>query len=271
MPELPEVETTRRGLEPLVTGRILTGAVVRQPRLRWRIDPRLAERVAGRPVTAVERRAKYLLLRLDGPTVILHLGMSGSLRVVPASTPPAPHDHVDLCLSPDRVLRLRDPRRFGALFWTSGDPLDHPRLKELGPEPLGDLFDGAWLASKAAGRRLAVKPFIMESRVVVGVGNIYASEALHRAAIRPATPAGRLSPARWARLATAIREVLAEAIEAGGTTLRDFSGADGRPGYFEQRLAVYGREGEPCPRCGGTIRRAELGQRSTFWCPRCQR
>jgi formamidopyrimidine-DNA glycosylase len=272
MPELPEVETTRRGIAPEVEGRRIVGVRVRQSRLRWPVPvARLRRELTGQVVSAVERRAKYLLLRTAAGTALLHLGMSGSLRVVAAATPPGPHDHLDLLLDDGRCLRLRDPRRFGALLWTRRDPLLHPLLRDLGPEPFDPAFDGAYLHARAHGRRVAVKPFLMDGRVVVGVGNIYASEALFRAGIDPRRAVGRVASGRYARLATAVREVLGEAIEAGGTTLRDYTGGHGEAGWFRIRLAVYGRAGAPCPACGGGVRSLRLGQRSTFYCAACQR
>ena len=270
MPELPEVETTRRGIAPHLEGRRLRGVVVRDARLRWPVPEDLDRRIRGRRVKAVRRRGKYLLIDLEGAgTLLLHLGMSGSLRLVACRQPPGPHDHVDLRIEGGRCLRLTDPRRFGALLWTPA-PDTHPLLRDLGPEPLSAGFDGAALWRRSRGRRVAVKNLLMDSRVVAGIGNIYANEALFRAGIHPARAAGRISKARYARLAQALREVLGEAIRAGGTTLRDFVRSDGRPGYFHHTLAVYDREGAPCPRCGHPIRRMRLGQRSTFYCPRCQ-
>lgn len=270
MPELPEVETTRRGIAPLLEGRRLAGAEVRCPKLRLPLDPRLGAKVRGRRVLAVERRAKYLVIRLEGAGLLLHLGMSGSLRLVRAHEAPGPHDHVDLLLARGERLRFRDPRRFGLLLLTGPDPGGHPLLARLGPEPLEPGFDGTSLRKGLAGRSAAVKVLLLDSRVVAGVGNIYACEALHRAGIRPSTPADRVSAGRCQRLAAAIRETLAEAIVAGGTTLRDFRGSRGEPGYFASQLAVYGRAGEPCPRCQAPIRVTTIGQRSTFYCSRCQ-
>ncbi len=270
MPELPEVETTRRGIEPPLRGQRISGVTVRQPRLRWPVPDDLDTILRGHRLHAVERRAKYLLLRFGHGTLILHLGMSGSLRILPAGTPPQPHDHVDLNFG-DRLLRLRDPRRFGALLWTSDDPFDHPLLATLGPEPLTNHFDGPWLHHRAKGRRTAVKNLIMDASTVVGVGNIYASEALFAARIHPRRPAGRIALARYRRLAEQIKAILSAAIEQGGTTLRDFQRQDGRPGYFAQRLQVYGRPGAPCPHCATPIRKATIGQRASYYCPRCQR
>ena len=272
MPELPEVETTRRGIAPGLEGRRVVGLRVGEPRLRWPVPvARLRRELVGTRVERVERRAKYLLLRTAVGTALLHLGMSGSLRLLPATTPPGVHDHVDLLLDDGSCLRLRDPRRFGALLWTRRDPLQHPLLRELGPEPFDPRFDGAYLHALARGRRAAVKPFLMDGHVVVGVGNIYASEALFRAGIDPRRAAGRVAAARYALLADAVRAVLAEAIEAGGTTLRDYTGGHGEAGWFRIRLAVYGRAGEACPACGAEVRVLTLGQRSSFYCGRCQR
>lgn len=271
MPELPEVETTRRGITPALQGRHFTGAVVRESRLRWPVPAELNERLAGQAVEAVNRRAKYLLIQLAEGGLILHLGMSGRLRVLPADSPLHKHDHVDLCLDDGQVLRLNDPRRFGAVLWQPGDALEHPLLAALGPEPLSAAFDGDWLHARARGLSLACKNFIMNQRVVVGVGNIYASEALYRAGIHPRRPAGRISAARYRRLATAIREVLEAAIARGGTTLRDYVGADGAPGYFKLALDVYERGGLPCPRCAAPIRRELIGQRASYYCGSCQR
>ncbi len=272
MPELPEVETTRRGIAPLVQGRELTGAVVRQAQLRWPVPVAALQGLAGQGIERVDRRAKYLLLRTPAGTVLLHLGMSGSLRVLDADTPPSPHDHVDLLLAGNQCLRLRDPRRFGCVLWLGTVPDDtHPLLAELGPEPLDTAFDGDYLYRRARGRRRAVKEFLMDGRIVVGVGNIYASEALFEAGIHPRRAAGRISRARYQRLAEAIQRVLQDAIAQGGTTLRDFAGAEGAPGYFRIALAAYGRGGEPCPRCQTPLRAIRQGQRATVYCPRCQR
>ncbi|MEM9529610.1 MAG: bifunctional DNA-formamidopyrimidine glycosylase/DNA-(apurinic or apyrimidinic site) lyase [Pseudomonadota bacterium] len=271
MPELPEVETTRRGIQSHIAGQQVVGAVVREPRLRWPVPENLNELLAGQTVQAVERRAKYLLLRTATGSILLHLGMSGSLRVLKQDRPPQVHDHVDLKFQSGTVLRLNDPRRFGALLWAPGDPFEHPLLAHLGPEPLAAAFTGGHLHRRSRGRRGPVKNFIMDGRIVVGVGNIYASEALFRAGIHPLRAAGRVSKPRYERLRDTIREVLEAAIEAGGTTLRDFVDGDGQPGYFSQSLAVYGRAGEPCYRCGGKVRSRVIGQRSSFYCVACQR
>ena len=270
MPELPEVETARRGIEPYLLGRRVESVAVRQRRLRWPVPPALLRELPGQRIEEVARRGKYLLLKSKAGTAILHLGMSGSLRVLPTGTPPQKHDHVDLVMDGGKLLRLRDPRRFGALLW-SRDPLRHPLLRSLGPEPLGTAFDGDYLFERSRGRKLAVKLFIMNSRMVVGVGNIYASESLHLAGIRPERAAGRVTRAEYRALAKGIKKVLTASIKAGGTTLRDFTREDGEPGYFLQRLRVYGREGEKCYRCGGTIVAKVTGQRSTYYCPDCQK
>lgn len=270
MPELPEVETTRRGLAPHVEGRRVTAVTLRRPDLRWPIPGEVRERLSGRRIDRVRRRAKYLLLDSEAGSALLHLGMSGSLRVLPADTPVRAHDHVDLSLDSGQVLRFNDPRRFGCLLWQAPGET-HPLLQGLGPEPLSDAFDGAYLFARSRGRRAPVKAFLMDQAVVVGVGNIYAAEALFRAGISPWREAGRISRARYEALAQAIRDILGYAIERGGTTLRDFLSPDGAPGYFEQELSVYGRAGAPCPRCGRTLKHDVLGQRATVWCPRCQR
>lgn len=271
MPELPEVETTRRGIEPAVSGRRIERAIVREPRLRWRVPPSFAAQVSGQTVRGLRRRAKYLIFDLDRGAIILHLGMSGSLRLLPRSTPPLTHDHVDLVLDSGACLRLNDPRRFGSVIWTPTDPLEHPLLASLGPEPLSAEFDGEYLARAARGRRVAVKQFLMNAQVVVGVGNIYASEALFRAGIRPRRAAGRLRREEFDALAAAIKAVLKDAIRAGGTTLRDYINPEGTPGYFRQKLYVYERVGEPCRVCRTPIKHLVQGQRSTYFCPACQR
>jgi len=271
VPELPEVETTCRGIAPLLCGRRVTSVDVREPRLRWPVPPALARELPGQPVCGVSRRAKFLLLESPVGHLILHLGMSGSLRIVPRELSPEKHDHLDVVMDDGRCLRFRDPRRFGAALWTTDDPLEHPLLKNLGPEPLGDEFTAQWLHDLSQRRRVAVKSFLMNSRVVAGVGNIYASEALFLAGIHPGRPAGRISLKRYQRLVEAVREVLGAAIAAGGTTLRDFVDSNGRPGYFSQRLRVYGRQDEACGKCGTAVRSRVIGQRSSYYCQRCQR
>jgi formamidopyrimidine-DNA glycosylase len=270
MPELPEVETTRRGIEPYLKGQRVSRVLVRERRLRWPIPEDLDVRLSGQRIQAVERRAKYLLIRAESGTLIGHLGMSGSLRLVECGLPAGRHEHVDIELESGLALRYTDPRRFGALLW-SQDPLHHELLARLGPEPLGEEFDGERLYQLSRGKQLAVKPFIMDNAVVVGVGNIYATEALFAAGIDPRRPAGSIARARYLRLGEAIKRILAQAIECGGTTLRDFVGGDGQPGYFQQELFVYGRGGEFCKTCGSTLREVKLGQRASVYCPRCQR
>jgi len=273
MPELPEVEVVRRGLQARALGRTVRGVALRAPRLRWPVPPDLDARLRGRAPHAIERRGKYLLLRFDGGWLIVHLGMSGSLRFVAApAPPPGRHDHLDL-LFDDGVLRLHDPRRFGAVLWhpdVDGDVAGHPLLRVLGVEPFSEAFDGALLHRATRGRRQAIKQLLLAGRVVVGVGNIYASESLFRAGIRPSTPAGRLGRARCDRLAEAIRETLSDAIGRGGSTLRDFVASDGSTGYFQLDCFVYGRAGESCRRCGTPVRVRITQQRATYWCPACQ-
>jgi len=270
MPELPEVETTRRGIAPLLEGKRIKTAIVRQSKLRWPVPRGLARTLSGRKIESVSRRGKYLLINTGNGHLILHLGMSGSLRVIPADTPASPHDHVDIVLQDGQCLRLRDPRRFGSLHWVPPPVEAHPLLRDLGPEPLSDLFDGGYLRDRALGRRSAVKGFIMDSHIVVGVGNIYASESLFLAGIHPQRAAGRIGAERYQRLADSIRQVLAAAIAEGGTSLRDFVQENGNLGYFAQQLRVYGREGAPCLGCGQPVRQRRIGQRSSFFCPRCQ-
>ncbi|MDT0634409.1 bifunctional DNA-formamidopyrimidine glycosylase/DNA-(apurinic or apyrimidinic site) lyase [Spectribacter hydrogenoxidans] len=270
MPELPEVETTRRGLAPHVVGRHVVTVTVRQPRLRWPVTPQLARDLPGRRIDALTRRAKYLLLAAGDGHLLMHLGMSGRLRIVPTDTPAGLHDHLDIRLDSGQVMRLNDPRRFGCALWLQHPPDEHALIAGLGPEPLSPEFSGDWLYARSRGRRAAVKVFIMDAANVVGVGNIYASEALFEAGIHPSRPAGRIGRVRYARLAAAIKQTLARAIDAGGTTLRDYIGVDGGTGWFQLSLAVYGREGQPCPRDATSVRRRIIGQRSTFFCPRCQ-
>lgn len=271
MPELPEVETTRRGLAPLTEGRRIRSVAIRCAQLRWPVADEL-QRLAGHTVLSLQRRGKWLLWRFGHGSLLWHLGMSGSFRGWEQAPEPGPHDHIDLQIDGGRLLRYTDPRRFGAVLWQDGpEPLRHPRLAGLGPEPLGEDFDGDWLWRRSRGRRTPVKQFIMDGRNVVGVGNIYAAEALFAAGIHPKRAAGRISRERYARLAEAIRVTLDRAIKVGGTSLRDFTVGDGTPGYFGQELRVYGRAGQTCPACGEGLRGERLGQRATVWCPRCQR
>ncbi|CAG9163439.1 bifunctional DNA-formamidopyrimidine glycosylase/DNA-(apurinic or apyrimidinic site) lyase [Cupriavidus pinatubonensis] len=283
MPELPEVEVTRRGLLPHVVGRRIADVTVRHRGLRWPVEDDLEARLAGRLVRRIERRGKYLLLECvdeatnDAGWLLVHLGMTGTLRVLPDAPPASAHDHLDLVLDDAGgsriVLRFRDPRRFGAVLWS---PLseamlpDHPLLRGLGIEPFDSHFDGNWLHRHTRGRSAAIKTVLLAGNIVVGVGNIYASESLFRAGIRPTTPAGRLSLARCERLAQSVRETLAQAIERGGSTLRDFVGSDGASGYFQLECFVYDRAGEPCKVCGTPVRQIVQGQRSTFYCTHCQ-
>lgn len=271
MPELPEVETTRRGIAPWVADRVIERIVVREPRLRWRVPNELAAATGGRRVLDLRRRAKYLLFDLENGSIILHLGMSGSLRVLPDPTAPLAHDHVDIVLDSGACLRFNDPRRFGSVLWTTEDPLQHPLLKSLAPEPLSAEFNGEYLARAAKRRSVAIKLLVMNSQIVVGVGNIYASEALFRAGIRPRRAAGRLKRSEFDALAESIKQVLREAIREGGTTLRDYVNPEGMPGYFRQKLYVYERAAEPCRVCKTPIRHFVQGQRSTYFCPQCQR
>ncbi|HMM55489.1 MAG TPA: bifunctional DNA-formamidopyrimidine glycosylase/DNA-(apurinic or apyrimidinic site) lyase [Candidatus Desulfobacillus sp.] len=270
MPELPEVEITRRGLLPSLPGRRVDDVIARQRALRYPLPRNLRRLLAGQTLQGIERRGKYLLFRFANGTLIVHLGMSGSLRLVAANAPAQRHDHLDLVFA-RRALRLRDPRRFGAVLWAAGDASRHPLIAPLGIEPLSPAFDGAWLHAATRGRDTAIKTFLMDSRIIVGVGNIYASESLFRAGVDPRAPAGRLSLARCARLAAAVRDTLEAALAAGGSSLRDFIHSDGKSGWFQQQHAVYARAGEPCRACGTRIRALRIGQRSTFFCPRCQR
>lgn len=270
MPELPEVETTRRGIEPHLRGQRIKQLVVRQRQLRWPVPRGLERKLLGQRIKHIDRRGKYLLLSIGDGTLIIHLGMSGSLRVLPKPSAPGPHDHIDLLLGDGRCLRFTDPRRFGAWLWTDKPVDQHPLLARLGPEPLSAAFNGDYLYQLSRGRKVAVKNFVMNSRIVVGVGNIYANEALFRAGILPARAAGRISAQRYAQLAEAIKAVLTDAIRQGGTTLRDFVGGEGKPGYFTQSLQVYGRRGVACPHCATPIRERRIGQRSSFYCPTCQ-
>jgi formamidopyrimidine-DNA glycosylase len=271
MPELPEVETTRRGLEPHVVGRRFRGAVVRNRNLRWPVPRDLSSRLSGAEVLGIRRRGKYLLFDCPEGHLLVHLGMSGRLSLVAEGEPARRHDHVDLQLEGHQSVRLTDPRRFGAMLWLRSPAERHVLLRGLGLEPLEHGFDGAALQRLARGRRVAVKQFLMNGRLITGVGNIYASESLFRAGIHPLRSAGRISRARWDRLAVAVRETLERALAAGGTTLRDYASLEGRPGEFGTECAVYGREGLPCMVCGTPIRALRQGQRSTFYCPGCQK
>jgi formamidopyrimidine-DNA glycosylase len=271
MPELPEVETTRRGIAQAVTGKVIENVIVREPRLRWRLPKEFSNQLQGQRIREVRRRAKYLLMDLDRGCLIVHLGMSGNFRVVATDTAAIKHDHIDIVLDSKQLLRFNDPRRFGSMHYTTGDPNEHLLLKKLAPEPLSDAFDATYLVKKARRRKVVVKQFIMNANLVVGVGNIYASESLFRAGIRPSRAAGRVKQVELAKLVKAIKAVLSDAIRAGGTTLRDYVNADGAPGYFKQKLFVYERAGEPCRKCKTPIKQLRHGQRSTYYCPMCQR
>lgn len=270
MPELPEVETTRRGIAPHIIGKHLQTAVVRHTGLRWPVEE-LDRLMAGQRLSAIDRRGKYLLFRFERGVLLGHLGMSGSLRILSQPQAPGAHDHIDLVFDNGTLLRYTDPRRFGAMLWTTLPVEEHTLLAHLGPEPLEDSFSGDYIYQRSRKRSQAIKTFIMDSKVVVGVGNIYANEALFRAGIRPTLPAGKVSAAAYERLVADIKAVLSEAIRQGGTTLRDFIGGDGKPGYFKQELQVYGRGGEPCRRCGKVLKEVKLGQRATVYCTSCQR
>lgn len=266
------METTRRGLAPHLNGREIVDVVVRQRQLRWPVPRGLAGKLRGARILELGRRGKYLLVQTSQGTLIVHLGMSGSLQIVPRNRPLIPHDHIDIDLGDDRSVRFNDPRRFGSVHLTRRESWrDYWLLRDLGPEPLDEAFDGGYLADRCQGRRAGIKTVIMNANVVVGVGNIYASEALFRAGIHPERAAGRIAQPRLDVLVAAIKAVLGEAIEQGGTTLRDFASGEGRPGYFQQRLRVYGREGEPCLTCDRPIKMRRTGQRSTYYCPACQR
>jgi formamidopyrimidine-DNA glycosylase len=271
MPELPEIETIRRGLEPHLVGQRVSGVLVRHRGLRWKVRADLAKILTGRAIRHLDRRSKYLLIECDGGWLIVHLGMSGSLRLVPAEQPPGKHDHIDILFAGGKALRLTDPRRFGAVLWTDKAPARHPLLRDLGPEPFAAEFDASWLVARTHGRKAAIKNLLMDNRLVCGVGNIYANESLFRAGIHPQRAGGRISRARYAKLVTAVRDTLEAAIRAGGSTLRDFVHADGSPGYFQQEYFVYDRSGQPCKRCGTPVKSVRLGQRSAFYCPRCQK
>jgi len=271
MPELPEVETTRRGIRKHVEQQTIKEVIIRQAKLRWPIPPKLKTILPNQIIHTVSRRAKYLILSSDVGHVILHLGMSGSLRVLDASIPAEKHDHIDFVFNNGKCLRLRDPRRFGAVLFTANDPALHKLLKFLGPEPLSKMFTADCLFDRSRKRKLTIKSFIMDSKIVVGVGNIYASEALYRAGIHPKRAAGKVTKEKYKLLTAAIKIVLTEAIKAGGTSLRDFTQSDGKPGYFKQALNVYGRKGELCKQCKKPITQAVIAQRSTFYCTHCQK
>jgi formamidopyrimidine-DNA glycosylase len=275
MPELPEVETSRRGIEPYLLNSTITEVIIRQHKLRWPVPKNLPALVKGKTIRAVCRRAKYIYLKLDNGSIIIHLGMSGSLRICSDKIPADKHDHIDICVANNKpgynILRLRDPRKFGCVLWTDKDVNLHRLIKPLGPEPLEATFNADYLHNKAHNRQCSIKALIMNSHIVVGVGNIYASEALFRAGINPKRKAGNISLARLQKLVAAIKRTLHESIKQGGTTLRDFTAEDGKPGYFSQKLLVYGRAGQDCVICGHPIKQFTQQQRSTYYCPHCQR
>ena len=270
MPELPEVETTLRGIKPHLLNQRIARVNVREPRLRWPVTSAVIQ-AEGQKFVSLERRGKYLLLELEQGGLIIHLGMSGSLRILKALKTPEKHDHVDIELENGVCLRFNDPRRFGAFLWVDGAMESHELLRNLGPEPLSDVFTADYLYRCSRGRQVAIKNFIMNGHIVVGVGNIYASEALFMAGIHPQRAAGRVSRQRYEGLVAAIRDVLARAIQQGGTTLRDFVNSEGAPGYFAQELLVYDRAGSDCFQCGALVRQKVIGQRSSYYCPTCQR
>ena len=270
MPELPEVETSRRGIEPHILGQRVNDVVIRQKKLRWPVPACIKKELINQKINRVGRRGKYLLLTSDAGTLIIHLGMSGSLRISDKKTAAEKHDHFDMVFANNKILRLRDPRKFGAVLWTKKDPLQHKLIKDLGPEPLSEDFNADYLYQQSRNRKVAIKLFIMNSHVVVGVGNIYANEALFMAGINPKRQASRISLSRYHLLVSCIKDVLQKAIEQGGTSLRDFTRQDGQPGYFQQTLNVYGKAGEACPACGQPIKQIRQQQRSSFYCPACQ-
>ena len=271
LPELPEVETTLRGISPCITGKTVRKVIIRDGRLRWPVPRQLNKYLSGETIMHVKRRGKYLLINTASGTMIIHLGMSGNLRITDASQKADKHDHVDILFENNTCLRFHDPRRFGCVLWTKKDPLEHKLLSSLGVEPLDNNFTGEYLYDRSRGKKVAIKPFLMNSKIVVGVGNIYASEALFLAGIHPLRSASRISSNRYEQLAKIIKQVLRSAIKQGGTTLRDFVSSEGKPGYFKQQLNVYGREGEACTVCDTPIKQIRQGQRSTYYCPQCQR
>jgi len=271
MPELPEVETTRRGIEPHIIRQKISTVSIRNHRLRWPIPAHLPDTVQAQTVTQVLRRGKYLLLILQTGSILIHLGMSGSLRITSARQPADKHDHIDFCFENKKILRLHDPRKFGCVLWTDQPVAQHPLIKRLGPEPLADAFSANYLYPLSRKRKVNIKSFIMNSHIVVGIGNIYANEALFKAGINPNRQAGRISLQAYRRLTKAIKHILCAAIKRGGTTLRDFTDEEGRPGYFAQQLNVYGKTGEACPNCGQRIKHIIQQQRSSFYCTTCQK
>ncbi|MFV2059177.1 MAG: bifunctional DNA-formamidopyrimidine glycosylase/DNA-(apurinic or apyrimidinic site) lyase [Gammaproteobacteria bacterium] len=271
MPELPEVETTVTGIRPYICGQKITSVVVREHRLRWPIPPDLSDNLIGQTVLSVSRRAKYILIQFKNSTLLIHLGMSGNLRFINKNQPAVKHDHVDIIFNHKDCLRYHDPRRFGAILWTNEAIEKHTLLSHLGPEPLSDNFTTDYLFLRSRNRKISIKQFIMDSKIVVGVGNIYASESLFLAGIHPTRAAGKISKARHQKLCLAIKKVLSSAIKQGGTTLKDFNNADGKPGYFKQKLNVYDRAGKTCKKCSRSIKHITQNNRSSYYCSHCQR
>lgn len=271
MPELPEVETTKRGIESHVVGKKIAQVIIRESRFRWPISRGFKQKVDGHIIRSIARRAKYILFELDHGYFMIHLGMSGSLRIVESKTILKKHDHVDFQLPTGKCLRFNDPRRFGSVLWLGKHPMKHALLNKLGPEPFAKEFSAEYLFLRARKRKVAIKNFIMDNHIVVGAGNIYANEALFISGIRPTRPAGKATKTECERLVAAIIAVLKASIEMGGTTLKDFVGGDGKPGYFQQTLRVYDREQQPCKKCGTLIKALRIGQRSTYYCPNCQK
>jgi len=270
MPELPEVETTLRGISAHVLDTNITQVNIRNPHLRWPVPEQLAVQLIQQKFLDIKRRAKYLLFNTQTGTVIIHLGMSGSLRIVAADTPYDKHEHVEFCFANGKALRLKDPRRFGAVLWTDQAIENHPLLNHLGPEPLSDEFNAAWLFKLSRGKKQAIKQFLMDSKIVVGIGNIYANEALFASGIHPSRAAGKISLKRYRQLCIESKRILEQAILQGGTTLKDFVGGTGKPGYFKQELLVYGRKGLACSQCAKPLKEIRLGNRSTVYCTHCQ-
>lgn len=270
MPELPEVETTLRGIRPHIEHQTVSRVIIRQPKLRWPIPAELPQQLEQQKLNNLSRRAKYLLLHFDTGTLLIHLGMSGSLRVIPTNTPPVKHDHFDLAFNHNKSIRLTDPRRFGAVLWLGTDPYQHVLLRKLGPEPLSKQLTEQYLYEKSRHRKVSIKQFIMDQAIVTGIGNIYCTEALYSAGINPVRAAGNISLKRYQTLVIQIKQTLSLAIEQGGTTLRDFVGSDGKPGYFKQQLEVYGRSGLPCKHCKQALTEIKQAQRTTVYCANCQ-
>jgi formamidopyrimidine-DNA glycosylase len=270
MPELPEVETILRGIKPHIVNQTIKNVTVRHHGLRWPVPQNIQKDLKNKKITAIHRRGKYLIFELNHEAVILHLGMSGTLRILTHYLPPKKHDHIDIVMANGVILRFADPRRFGAFLFTKDKFTHHPLLKNLGPEPFDKVFTGKYLWSRAQHRKVMIKSFIMDNKTVVGVGNIYAAEALFLAGINPKTPANQISQERYDQLIKAIKFILRQAIKRGGTTLKDFVNSEGKPGYFANQLNVYGRAGLPCIKCHALLTSTQIGQRSTVYCEKCQ-